>query len=80
MNFTGYILQVLGLVIGFFGTLLLTLNEIKTTKEIGDVAGTYADENPYLKKELKQRSQFAKILATILTVSFAFQLIGLALS
>ena len=86
MDLVGYLLQVkdllqvTGLIIGFLGTLALALKEIKTKKEIAEVSGTYADKNPYLERELAQRSQFAKGLAIVLTVSFALQLAGLALS
>ncbi len=85
MNLVGYLLQVkgllqvMGLIIGFLGTLALTVKEIKTKKEIAEVSGTYFDKNPYLMRELAQ-SQFAKSLAIILTVSSALQLAGLALS
>ncbi len=72
----------LGLVIGFFGTLVLVLTDIMTKKEIAEMETTLTvlDKSDYLRKELKKRSQSAQILAIVLTVSFAFQLTGLASS
>lgn len=80
MNFLGFILQITGLAIGSLGALGLTLTEVSTKKEIAKLAGTYWNENPYLKEEFTRRSQYAIALAIVLIISFALQAFGLALS
>jgi hypothetical protein len=76
--FYGYILQAVGLVIGFLGALIIGLFEIKTKKDI-QAEITNTTRNAKLERELT-KSKRNGILLVILTISFLLQLIGLALS
>jgi hypothetical protein len=58
-------LQVVGLIVGFVGALLLTATEIKRRKAIEAESGTYVEKNLFLEKSLKQKSLLA-ILSTVL--------------
>jgi hypothetical protein len=80
LNFVGYLLHVVGLVLGFIGALLLTLAEIKTKKEIEAESATCWDKNSAVEKGLRQKSLLAIISTMILAFGFGLQLIGLALS
>ena len=76
--FYGYILEAVGLAIGFIGALIIGLIEIKTKREIqAEIANS--TRNAKLERELT-KSKRNGILLIILTISFGLQLIGLALS
>jgi len=72
----GYILQVMGLSLGFLSALLLTLVEIKRRKQIIAESATCWDENPAVRKDLKQKSTVAIISTILLFSAFFLQLVG----
>jgi hypothetical protein len=77
---SGYLLQVLGVIISFVSALLLTITEIKRQKTIEAESGTYFDKNPHLEKALKQRSSLAIFSTILLAIGFGLQLVGLGIS
>ncbi len=68
--------QIVGLVFGFLGALMLTLAEIMTRNEITAMSQTRWDENPDIKKNLQERSTLAIISTVFLFVGFGLQLFG----
>jgi hypothetical protein len=76
--FYGYLLQAIGLVIGFLGAVIIGLFEVKTRKEIqAEIAKSSRKE--ILQKEISKSNRNLILLFT-LTISFGLQLVGLALS
>jgi hypothetical protein len=73
-------LQILGLIIGFVGGIMLTLTEVKKSKQIEQEAASCVDYNPLVKKSIEEKSTLAIVSAALIAIGFLLQLVGFGIS
>jgi len=67
--------SIVGLILGIIGTIIMSKGLLLKDDIIDRLSGTYWDENPHLKKKLKEDRREAMIGLTLLWAGFVLQLV-----